>query len=444
MGSHRLRTLLSTAFAGLAATAYVTQAQRDPKVPEAELHLPSVAPDRIILTWSGDPATTQSVTWRTSAGVEKALAQIAESEDGPGFAARAKEVAATSETFRSDLGEARYHSVTFTGLAPDTLYVYRAGDGFNWSEWNQFRTASDKAAPLTFLYVGDAQNDLFSMWSRVVRQGFRDGAGARFLIHAGDLVNRGYRDAEWGEWHRAAGWINHSLVSLPSPGNHEYSVPEGAARGLTAHWRAQFTLPRNGIAGLEESCYSLDVQGVRILVLNSNEKQAEQAVWLDALLAKEPRRWTVAAFHHPIYSTGKGRDNKALRELWQPVFDKHAVDLVLTGHDHTYGRSNLTTGAAARTGRNGTVYVVSVSGPKMYSLDPSSEFMTRRAEDTQLFQVIRVAGDRLQFESRTARGIVYDAFELKKRRGRTNQLVNRVPRTPERRKPVSPPATGGD
>ncbi|MEZ5400358.1 MAG: metallophosphoesterase family protein [Bryobacteraceae bacterium] len=436
------RIVLASGFGCLLTGALLVDAQREPKIPEAELNRPTAAPDRIILTYSGDPAKTQAVTWRTSVSDARAVAEIAESDDGPGFTAKARRVEAASETFQSNLGEARYHSATFEGLKPDAIYAYRVGDGFNWSEWNQFRTASAGAAPLTFLYVGDAQNDIYSLWSRLVRQAYTDASGARFIIHAGDLVNRGWNDSEWGEWHRAAGWINHSLVSMPAPGNHEYAFPEGGTRALTRQWRPQFTLPLNGAPGMEESSYYVDIQGVRIVVLNSNEKQAEQAEWLKGVLADNPNRWTVASFHHPIYSTAKGRDNKALRELWQPLFDQYGVDLVLTGHDHSYGRTNLMTGANTRTGRSGTVYVVSVSGPKMYTLDATSEFMQRRGEDTQLFQVIRVEGDRLRLESRTARGALYDAFELRKRRGRANRLVNLTPKTPERRKAAAE-ASGG-
>lgn len=435
------------AFLVLCFGLLILVAQKDPKVPEAELHRPGRMPDRVILTWAGNPATTQAVTWRTDTTGSKAVAQIAEAGDGPQFVKDARDVAAATERFKSDLGEAHYHSVKFEGLKPATIYAYRVGDGFNWSEWNHFRTALAGPAPLTFLYVGDAQNDIWSLWSRLVRTGYAEAPKANFIIHAGDLVNRSLRDAEWGEWHQAAGWINRSLVSIPVPGNHEYPG-EASKKALTPQWRPQFTLPENGVKGLEETCYYVDIQGVRIVALNSNERQKEQVEWLDKLLADNPNAWTVLAFHHPIFSAAKGRDNKALRELWQPVFDKHAVDLVLTGHDHTYARSNLNTGASVRAGKAGTVYVVSVSGPKMYNLD-REPWMVRAAEDTQLVQVIRVVGDRLSFESRTARGVLYDAFDLTKRKGKPNKLVNRAPNTPEtRRTPeqrkepqVTPPST---
>jgi 3',5'-cyclic AMP phosphodiesterase CpdA len=260
------------------------------------------------------------------------------------------------------------------------------------------------------------------MWSRVIREGFRSAPRTRFIVHAGDLVSTGPSDAMWGEWHRAAGWINGSVSALPTPGNHEYS----GKQGLTEHWRKQFTLPSNGVAGLEESNYYVDVQGVRMISLNSNEKRQEQAAWLDKLLAGKSSRWVLVTFHHPIYSTAKGRDNKDWRELLQPVFDRHGVDMVLTGHDHTYGRTNVVAGTNVQAGKAGTVYVVSVSGPKMYQVEPKPN-MVKAGQDVQLFQVVRIDGDRLTYESRTARGVLFDAFELRKRKDQPNLLIDRMP-----------------
>jgi 3',5'-cyclic AMP phosphodiesterase CpdA len=319
-----------------------------------------------------------------------------------------------------------YHSVTFTGLKPKTRYVYRVGDGTVWTEWFEFRTASDQPDRLSFIYFGDAQNDVKAHWSRVVRGAYSDMPKANFILHAGDLINRANADGEWGEWHGAAGWINGMIPSVPTPGNHEYAAPTGAAAfigwgkksRISQNWRPQFTLPQNGPPGLEESTYYLDIQGVRLISLNSNEMQEEQVAWLEPLLADNPNKWTIITFHHPIYSTARGRDNKKLRELWRPLFDKYTPDLVLQGHDHTYGRSgvmredNLLTGARLRDER-GTVYVVSVSGPKMYKLE-EAPWMQSKATDTQLYQLITIEGDTLHYEARTANGQLYDSFDLTK------------------------------
>ncbi|MGE0757104.1 MAG: metallophosphoesterase, partial [Pirellulaceae bacterium] len=147
-----------------------------------------------------------------------------------------------------------------------------------------------------------------------------------------------------------------------------------------------------------------------------------------------------------VFSTAKERDNPELRASWKPILDKHRVDLVLQGHDHTYGRTGLETPLAVpetvgnvATGTNqvdqktGTVYVVSVSGPKMYDLNPKP-FMKRTAENTQLYQIIHVDGGTLRYEARTAVGDVYDAFTLRKRPGSINEMVesSEVSRLPSR------------
>jgi hypothetical protein len=237
--------------------------------------------------------------------------------------------------------------------------------------------------------------------------------------------------------------MNGMIPSIAVPGNHEMAKVNEATRRLSHHWRPQFAQPENGPAGLEEACFTLVYQGVRIVSMNSNEKPMEQAEWLDKVLTENKEKWVVCSFHHPMFSTGKDRDNAGLRAIWKPVLDKHRVDLVLQGHDHTYGRTgldtpmghvNLTTGVNAADVFSGTVYVVSVSGPKMYNLQ-RHPFMTRHAEDTQLYQIIHVDGDKLHFEAFTVTGELYDAFTLTKQSGAKNILTEQVPDTPERLRP---------
>ena len=423
-------------------------------VDQAAIHRPTPRPDRVILTWTGDPSRSQAVTWRTDTSAGVGLAEIAVAGDNGQFVKRARQLKAKTSLLTTDLAPAQYHSVEFEALVPATKYAYRVGDGSNWTEWFHFTTASDQPEPFSFVYFGDAQTELKSLWSRVIREAVTDAPKARFLLHAGDLVNNSDKDAEWGEWFQAGGWLNAMIPSVPTPGNHEYPMTGvSLASSLTDRWRPHFTLPENGPAGLAETAYFLDYQGVRIVSLNSNEKQAEQAVWLDALLQDNPCRWTIVTCHHPIYSAAKSRDNTKLRSQWQPVFDKHRVDLVLQGHDHTYARSGLVDGQSSLagtknepvgvTGRSetaGTVYVVSVSGPKMYDLDsPHRPQFQRVAEDVQLFQIISINGDELRYEARTATGVPYDGFTLRKRKGRPNEMVEQVPSTPQRLRSLKPP-----
>lgn len=382
---------------------------------------PKPFPDRVILTWTGNPEVSQTVTWRTDTTITASKAQIKAEDSSPALEESITTYDAGSRILSggNNYAIAKYHQVTFTNLKPGTVYAYRVGAGDYWSEWFQFTTASSTNKPFSFIYLGDAQNDIRSKWSRVIRKAFAHQPDARFIIHTGDLINRSNNDKEWGEWHYGGGFINGMIPSLPSPGNHEYVRDDNRKLILDPHWGVQYTLPGNGPKGLEESVYYVDYQNMRVISLDSqmiilDEASAKiQYEWLEKVLKENTKLWTVITFHHPIFSTAKSRDNKEFRERFKPLFDKYHIDLVLQGHDHTYSRGqNLPRGLSGREA-SGPVYLVSVAGPKMYKVD-GAKWMNVSLENTQLFQVIHVDGGKLKFEAYKTSGELFDAFSLKK------------------------------
>lgn len=404
-----------------------------PKFSFSEYYRAQAIPDRIALTVSGDPATSISVTWRTSLLDSEPIAELARATGGPEFLNDVTTVKATTQKLEFRIADSYYHTATFTGLEPDTQYLYRVGTGNKQSEWNEFRTAKQTDDKFSFVYFGDAQNAIKAMWSRVSRRGLRDMPNAAFFLHAGDLVNTADSDTEWGEWFYAGGWINQSIPIVATPGNHEYG-----RNGLSRHWRPNFEFPQNGPAGLEETVYYFDYQGTRIVSLDTNRDLEKQVEWLDQILKDNPCNWTILTGHHPFYSPAARRDNPRLRELFAPVFEKHRIDLCLQGHDHAYSRSYQTelkkdydATAGARHVQNGTVFAVSVSGPKMYSADKKN-VMQRVAENTQLYQLVTVEKNRIHYRALTASGELYDEFELL-RDGDSVEIKDLTPQTPERR-----------
>lgn len=399
----------------------------------AQDFLPSKFPDRIILTWSDDPMTTQSVTWRTSADVTDSKAQFILAPNTPIYLDSVDSFDAKTEFLDVDSVQANYHSVTFRSLKPATTYAYRVGKEGTWSEWLQFTTAPEKGTPFSFVYFGDAQNNLKSQWSRIIRQAYSNMPKAAFMLHAGDLINSTHSDSEWGEWNYAGSFINTMIPSMATPGNHEYNREEDGTLVLDYHWRKQFTLPENGPKEFEETVYYTDYSDLRMISLNSqeivlDEKSMEiQKTWLEKVLKENTQKWTIISFHHPIYSSGTGRDNKGFRDAFKPIFDKYKVDLVLQGHDHSYGRGrNLPSGVANQDpAAQGPVYVVSVSGPKMYNLT-LDKWMDRAASNTQLYQLISIEGNRLTYGAYTATGQLYDAFDLIKADGKPKEFIDKA------------------
>ncbi|PZX56068.1 calcineurin-like phosphoesterase family protein [Algoriphagus ratkowskyi] len=399
----------------------------------AQTFLPTTFPDRIILTWSDDPMTTQSVTWRTSAEVMDSKAQFILAPNTPIYLEEVQTFDAKTEFLDVDSVQANYHSVTFQNLKPATTYAYRVGKEETWSEWHQFTTAPEKGAPFSFVYFGDAQNNLKSQWSRIIRQAYSNLPKAAFMLHAGDLINSTQDDSEWGEWNYAGSFINAMIPSIATPGNHEYDREEGGTLVLDYHWKKQFTFPENGPKEFEETVYYTDYSDMRLISLNSQEivsdenSMAIQKDWLEKVLSENTQKWTIITFHHPIYSSGTGRDNQEFREAFKPIFEKYKVDLVLQGHDHSYGRGrNLPSGVANQDeAAQGPVYVVSVSGPKMYNLT-FDKWMDRAASNTQLYQLISIEGNSLNYGAYTATGELYDAFELIKDEGKPKEFIDRA------------------
>jgi hypothetical protein len=388
-----------------------------------------LVPERIVLNATADPATSMALTWRTG----KAAASFAEvvlAEANPEFEKKAIRVKAVTQVFRPDSIYTAYHSVVLKQLQPNTLYAYRVGNDSSWSEWFQVKTAGKAGEPLSFIYLGDAQNSIKSLWSRTIREAFSRLPKANLVMHAGDLVNRGNRDEEWGEFFYAGSFIHSMIPGFMSPGNHEYAKDSaGEFSLLTPLWRAQFTLPQNGPKGLEETCYYSDIQGVRFISLNSQEINLSEAgarlqwQWLDTLLQNNPNKWTCIIFHHPVFSVKASRDNERLRAMFKPLFDKYRVDLVLQGHDHAYARGMDKVPMPHKETVSGTMYVVSVSGPKMYE-GTFQPWMDKTTMNQQLFQLVNIAGDSLSFKAYTTTGELFDAFTLVKQKGKPNKCIN--------------------
>jgi len=271
-------------------------AEHDSVVPH-KLLFPSKTPDRIIANLTVDPAHSFAVNWRTGQQINSGVVEVALATDGPEFLlGDLRKVAAKTQLFENQnrnepLVKAAYHSAIISNLLPHTTYVYRVGNGSEdnsyWSEWYQFTTAyTDMEAPFSFIYFGDAQNNVKSLWSRVIRNSYRQFPQVDFMLHAGDLINDRDANLEWGEWCHAGSFIHATVPSIMTPGNHEYR--DGV---LSSLWRPQFTLPENGpIDALKETCYAIDYQDMKLISIDAEgfdeslEARAAQVKWLDSVL----------------------------------------------------------------------------------------------------------------------------------------------------------------
>lgn len=137
--------------------------------------------------------------------------------------------------------------------------------------------------------------------------------------------------------------------------------------------------------------------------LNSNYMDKKQVNWINEKLASDTSTWKIAYFHHPPYSSGgkHGSDTK-LRQIVEPIFLKHGVDVVFTGHEHFYERIKP---------QKGVYYFISGSGGKLRKGDvKKGSPLTEKAFDGDMsFMLIEINDKQMHFQVISRKGEIVDA-----------------------------------
>ncbi|MHC4429227.1 MAG: purple acid phosphatase family protein, partial [Planctomycetota bacterium] len=143
-------------------------------------------------------------------------------------------------------------------------------------------------------------------------------------------------------------------VLWPSIGNHDV-VPLSSPWAQAPYFDI-FSLPPDGEAGGlssgSEAYYSFDFANIHFVVLDSQGSDRSPPPggvmlnWLQNDLAVTAQEWIIAYWHHPPYSDGSHKSDTEtelieMRQNAVPILESYGVDLVLTGHSHTYERSFL-------------------------------------------------------------------------------------------------------
>lgn len=383
-------------------------------------------PDHVTLTWSGDPKTTQTITWRTSAATVNGQVQYAEATNARAFPERAINVTAGIASLNTNIGGMGIHSVTLNGLKPGTRYIYRVGGADGWGEPHYFTTAPPKVRPFKFLVFGDSQSMNYDVWRTTARSAYQKNPDAAFFTNVGDLVDVGQDYAQWNGWFTAAEELAATISAMPVTGNHESYTPERRF-SLPVLFTAQFKLPQNGPEGLKGQVYSFDYADAHFIMLDSQEgEQAKflpgmlekQKEWLEKELQTTNKKWKVVFMHRPLYNNKPGEGDINIRRTFGPVFDKYHVDVVFTAHDHAYARTYpMYNGVIANSPQQGTVYVATGrSGTKTYRniiAKDWHEFFHNPAEEPN-YIAVEVNGNLFKVKAFKQSGAVIDAWEINK------------------------------
>jgi predicted phosphodiesterase len=149
--------------------------------------------------------------------------------------------------------------------------------------------------------------------------------------------------------------------------------------------------------------YRFKKGNVAFYSLNSNYMDPKQVKWLEDELSRDTSEWKVCFLHHPPYSSAKkhGSDSQ-LREVLEPIFLKHGVDVVLTGHDHVYERIKP---------QKGIYYFVSGAGGKLRTGDiKETSPLTEKSYDRDMhFMLFEVSGNQMHFQAISRTGETIDS-----------------------------------
>jgi predicted phosphodiesterase len=158
--------------------------------------------------------------------------------------------------------------------------------------------------------------------------------------------------------------------------------------------------------------------GVRFFALDSTYVDDKQLKWVDDQLATSGSDWKIAFFHHPPYSSGETHgSDETLRTQLEPIFVKHGVNVVLTGHEHFYERIKP---------QKGIAYFITGSSAKLREGNITQTQLTAKGFDSAYtFMIVEIVGDDMYYQTMTDMGKTVDSGRVH-RVGKLEPTPNRT------------------
>jgi predicted phosphodiesterase len=316
------------------------------------------------------------------------------------------------DTTPSPLGSARtfeshelatMHEVPATGLESGAAYKYVVRSGGLTIGEGRFVTAprSDSGAPLTFLVYGDSRTDP-AAHSSVIHA--MEQASSDFLVNTGDLVEDGSSDGDWQAFFDVEASLLRGRPLWSAIGNHEiHHDPAGV--------RFSRYLGFSDASGTLRPYGTVRVSNVRLFFLDSQHAwdAGDERQWLERELARADSEtgvvWRIVVVHDGPWSAGPhGPSERLVQGRVPDLLAEHKVDLLFSGHDHTYQR-----------GEAGPIkYIVSGgAGAPLYGITRSLT-TTRKAVSAYHFVEVRTNAEQVQIVARRPDGAEIDRCGMRK------------------------------
>lgn len=381
-------------------------------------------PSKLTVTFGEDASTQKRFSWLTDRRVTAGTIQYMEKSSGDFDESKVTEVNGETVIYGTTKGlidvglyaqlgytEKARHTVELTGLKAGTEYLYRVGwpERDYWTEVFSFKTApGGEDAPFEILLISDPQGFTAEAYERVGNLIGAAGSvfdnGYSFIINAGDLVENSRNTTQYGYYLDVLREYMANTTQVVAAGNHDSYYFEMEDKYLPFVSSASvyldsynymlmnynFSLPDQDT--LTGAYYSYDYSGVHFTILNTNDVtaegiSAEQLEWIKADLAGTAKKHKVVVMHKSLYSAGphtKDADIIAMRAQLGPVFEENGVNIVISGHDHTYSETfyidsegqevTFANNKTDKVGKKGILYVnIGTVGNKYYKYQESED-----------------------------------------------------------------------
>lgn len=165
-------------------------------------------------------------------------------------------------------------------------------------------------------------------------------------LMSGDLSYADGYYLRWDSWGNLFQPLGSRIPVMMCPGNHELAYGEAFQT-----YNARFPMPHESSGSKNPNYWSRNIGPMHVISLNSYadiHPGSEQYAWLkrdlELVFTRSITPYLVVMMHVPFYSSTATHlmEGKVARDVLEPLFFKHGVNMVFNGHTHAYERTTPT------------------------------------------------------------------------------------------------------